>query len=60
MKIHRFHSWRVTPRNAIGIQEQIRTEVVTRGRVPVPILACEGGTPRLTRSRASSRVVRAS
>lgn len=34
MKIHRFHSWDVTPREAIRIQERIRAKVIARGHVP--------------------------
>lgn len=33
MEVHRFHSWNVTPAEAIQIQEQIRNLVVRRGRV---------------------------
>jgi deoxyribonuclease V len=36
MKIHRFHSWRLTPREAIRVQEQLRAKVMARGRVPNP------------------------
>lgn len=38
MKIHRFHSWDVTPQEAIRIQEQLRAKIVARGRVPSPAL----------------------
>lgn len=34
MKIHRFHSWDVTPQEAIQVQEQLRAKVIARGRVP--------------------------
>jgi deoxyribonuclease V len=34
MKIHRFHSWNVTSREATQVQEQLRAKVVARGRVP--------------------------
>lgn len=36
MKIHRFHSWDVTPAEAIRIQQQIRKRVIRRGRVLDP------------------------
>lgn len=36
MKVHRFHSWDVTPAEAIQIQQQIRERVVRRGAVPDP------------------------
>lgn len=38
MKIHRFHSWNVTPQEAILVQERLRAKVVARGRVPGPAL----------------------
>jgi deoxyribonuclease V len=38
MKIHLFHSWDVTPQEAVQIQEQLRTRVVPREHVPKPKL----------------------
>lgn len=38
MKIHCFHSWDVTPKEAVKIQEQLRARVIPRGRVPDPKL----------------------
>jgi deoxyribonuclease V len=38
MKIHRLHSWRVTPEEAVRIQEQLRRKVTAHGRVPTPAL----------------------
>ena len=38
MNVYPFHSWGVTPREAIQLQEQLRTKVITRGRVPKPKL----------------------
>jgi len=38
MKIHRFHSWHVTPQEAVRVQEQLRAKVIARGRVPAPKL----------------------
>lgn len=34
MKIRSFHSWDVTPQEAILVQKQLRAEVLARGRVP--------------------------
>lgn len=36
MKIHLFHSWDVTPQEAIQIQEQLRAMVIPQGHVPKP------------------------
>jgi len=36
MKVHRFHSWDVTPAEAIRIQQQMRERVIRRGAVPAP------------------------
>ncbi len=36
MKVHRFHSWDVTPAEAIQIQQRIRERVVRRGAVLDP------------------------
>lgn len=38
MQVHHFHSWNVTPREAIQIQEQLRARVIPRGRVETPRL----------------------
>jgi deoxyribonuclease V len=38
MKIHRFHSWEVTPQEAVLIQTQLRAQVITRGRMAPPRL----------------------
>lgn len=38
MKIHCFHSWEVTPNEAVRIQEQLRAKVLPRGRMPNPKL----------------------
>ncbi|MFO0698577.1 MAG: deoxyribonuclease V [Nitrospira sp.] len=38
MKIYRFHSWGVTPREAVKIQEQLRIKVIAQGRVLKPKL----------------------
>ncbi len=38
MNIHQFHSWNVTPAEAIRIQEHIRERVIRRGSVPHPDL----------------------
>jgi len=38
MKIHRFHSWDVTPREAVRIQEQLREKVIRSGRLSSPTL----------------------
>lgn len=58
MKIHRLHCWRVTPRDAIRIQEQIQKEVVARGRVRAPILvAGADATFDMARRRVCAAVV---
>ena len=38
MNIRRFHSWDVTPQEAIRIQERLRAKVIARGRVSGPTL----------------------
>jgi deoxyribonuclease V len=38
MKIHRFHSWDVTPQEALRIQERLQAKVISRGRVARPAL----------------------
>lgn len=38
MKIHLFHSWDVTPQEAIRLQEQLRAMVTPQGHVPKPEL----------------------
>jgi deoxyribonuclease V len=38
MNVGSFHSWTVTPREAVRIQEQMQTLVIPRGRVPRPKL----------------------
>lgn len=38
MNVGQFHSWTVTPREAVRIQEQIRALVIPRGRTPRPKL----------------------
>jgi len=38
MNIRCFHSWDVTPKEAVRIQEQLRGKVVPRGRMPSPKL----------------------
>lgn len=38
MKIRRFHSWDVTPHEAVRIQEQLHAKVIPRGRVFKPKL----------------------
>lgn len=38
MKIHLFHSWDVTPQEAIRLQEQLRAMVIPQGHVPKPEL----------------------
>jgi deoxyribonuclease V len=38
MQVHHFHSWDVTPKEAIRIQQQLRAEVVPRGKVRTPNL----------------------
>ncbi|MGH7255935.1 MAG: deoxyribonuclease V [Nitrospirales bacterium] len=38
MRIRRLHSWHVTPRKAIQIQERLRAHVLVRGRLPRPTL----------------------
>jgi deoxyribonuclease V len=38
MKIHRFHSWHLTPQEAIKVQEELRAKVIARGRVSNPKL----------------------
>lgn len=38
MKIHRFHAWEVTPKDAVRIQEQLRTEIIALGRPQSPTL----------------------
>jgi deoxyribonuclease V len=38
MYVHQFHSWEVTPQEAIQIQEQLRAKIITRGRVSRPRL----------------------
>lgn len=38
MRARLFHSWDVTPREAVQIQQQVRDKVVTGGRVPQPKL----------------------
>lgn len=38
MLIHPFHRWDVTPREAVGIQEELRARVVPRGHVKSPRL----------------------
>lgn len=38
MNVRQFHSWTVTPREAVRIQEQIRALVIPRGRAPRPKL----------------------
>lgn len=38
MKIHLFHSWDVTPQEAIRLQEQLRAMVTPQGHVPNPEL----------------------
>jgi len=38
LHVHRFHSWKVTPREAVAIQEQLRAKVIPRGRVGRPKL----------------------
>lgn len=39
MKIHLFHSWDVTPQEALQIQEQLRDMVIPQGHVTKPKLA---------------------
>jgi deoxyribonuclease V len=36
MKVHRFHSWNVTPAEAIRIQQRMRERVIRRETVPAP------------------------
>lgn len=36
MEVHHFHSWNVTPQEAIQIQQQLRAKVVPHGRVETP------------------------
>ena len=38
MKIHRFHSWNLTPQEAIRVQAQLRAKIIARGRVRNPKL----------------------
>jgi deoxyribonuclease V len=38
MRAHPFHSWQVTPREAIEIQKHLCEKVIARGRVPAPKL----------------------
>ncbi len=38
MRVYRFHSWKVTPREAVAIQEQLRAKVIMLGRVGRPKL----------------------
>jgi deoxyribonuclease V len=38
MQVHHFHSWDVTPGEAIEIQKQLRAKVIPRGRVETPRL----------------------
>lgn len=38
MKIHRFHTWDLTPKEAVQVQERLRAKVIPRGRVPQPKL----------------------
>lgn len=38
MHVRRFHSWQVTPQEAVTIQEQLRAKVITQGRVGRPTL----------------------
>lgn len=38
MKIHHFHSWDVTPQEAVLIQEQLRARIIAHGRLPAPTL----------------------
>jgi len=33
VQVHHFHSWDVTPKEAIQIQQQLRTKVILRGKV---------------------------
>ena len=36
MQVYSFHPWKVTPKQAIRIQEQLRTSVIPRGRIVRP------------------------
>ena len=38
MKIRRFHSWDVTPQEAILVQERLRAKIIAHGRLPTPKL----------------------
>jgi deoxyribonuclease V len=38
MKIHRFHTWDVTPKEAIQVQKQLSAKVITQGCMPSPKL----------------------
>ena len=38
MKIRRFHSWDVTPQEAILVQERLRAKIIAHGRIPSPTL----------------------
>ena len=38
MHVRRLHSWKVTPKEAVAIQEQLRAKVITLGRVGRPKL----------------------
>ncbi|MEW6544697.1 MAG: deoxyribonuclease V [Nitrospirota bacterium] len=38
MKVHPFHSWEVTPREAVKIQERLRIRVIPKGAVKTPKL----------------------
>ncbi len=38
MEVHAFHSWRVTPKQAVAIQRELRGKVIPRGRVSRPRL----------------------
>lgn len=38
MQVQHFHSWGVTPKEAIQIQQQLRAKVIPRGRVAAPRL----------------------
>jgi len=38
VQVHHFHSWDVTPKEAIQIQQQLRTKVMPHGKVATPSL----------------------
>jgi deoxyribonuclease V len=55
--INPFHSWNVTPREAVEIQERLRTKVIAHGRVEAPRFVAGADIAFSTRSDAIYAVV---